>query len=585
MSTKFLVPTTNANDPEAIRRAIQKLSRKLGPIAEPTYTGLTLTGLTASRIVASDADKKLVSIDLDAWILEGSANQVIVTDEGDGTVTLSTPQNIHTGASPTFAGLTIPTTGEINFRDSDISIASKVDGVLDINADISIDMFYDNADVGDETDGQSLNINRRAGEGDDYVSLYVSKDRNGLIGFSGDNDLLQLAANALTVNGTVTITGTVTGDNFLGGTGTQANPTYSFSAFPTAGMYIPAAGVLGFAVSGEALRISSTLITSSLPITLDKGELNITGNNATGIAGTAAVDVVDITGGIGGVHATGGVGGKGSDIKYTAGAGGQALGGGSVGGAGGDIDLTPGVGGVGQSSNGSDGITTIGDGGVTNYTQINITGDMSYAGSAKLTLPNKTGSTTEGDFWKDTVQKAVQGFIAGIEQTLVGCIFTQTADQTIADTTTETTMFGTGVGTLTLPANFWTVGKTIRLEIHGDFADTGNPTAEVQVYQGATSLIDSGAITLSGLAATEEWSCHVIITCRSIGTTGTLETNIDWEYETTVGSSAIERLDAIGTTTTINTTVSQVLDTTFQWGTAAAANTLTSEVGLVEVIN
>jgi hypothetical protein len=31
---------------------------------------------------------------------------VIVANDGDGTVTLSTPQDIHTGASPTFAGLT-----------------------------------------------------------------------------------------------------------------------------------------------------------------------------------------------------------------------------------------------------------------------------------------------------------------------------------------------------------------------------------------------------------------------------------------------------------------------------------------------
>lgn len=40
--------------------------------------------------------------------LAGTANQVIATDGGaGGAITLSTPQNIHTGASPTFAGLTL----------------------------------------------------------------------------------------------------------------------------------------------------------------------------------------------------------------------------------------------------------------------------------------------------------------------------------------------------------------------------------------------------------------------------------------------------------------------------------------------
>ena len=202
-----------------------------------------------------------------------------------------------------------------------------------------------------------------------------------------------------------------------------------------------------------------------------------------------------------------------------------------------------------------------------------------------LQLTQKAGTAIDGDLWNDSTQEALQTYVSGIEQTLTGVIFTQTADQTIANTTTETTLFSTGVGTLTLPANFWVVGKTIRMEIHGDFADTGNPTAEIQVYYGTTSLIDSGAITLSGLAGTEEWETHVIITCRSIGETGTLETIIDWEYETSVGSSAIERLDVAGTLTEVNTTASGALDITFQWGTAHEDNTLVSEVGLVEVLN
>ncbi|KKL48933.1 hypothetical protein LCGC14_2320560, partial [marine sediment metagenome] len=112
---------------------------------------------------------------------------------------------ILSGGDATFSGsINVGTSGKIYFRDTDISIGSTLtDGILDITADFSIDLFFDNADVGDEADGQSLNINRRAVEGDDYISLYVDKDKRGLIGFSGDNDLLQLTANALTVNGTL----------------------------------------------------------------------------------------------------------------------------------------------------------------------------------------------------------------------------------------------------------------------------------------------------------------------------------------------------------------------------------------------
>ena len=124
---------------------------------------------------------------------DSTSNSVLTLSGGDAIFT----QSINVGTS-----------GKIYFRDTDISISSILtDGILDITADFSIDLFFDNADVGDEADGQSLNINRRAAEGDDYISLYVDKDRRGLIGFSGDNDLLQLTADFLTVAGTVKNTG------------------------------------------------------------------------------------------------------------------------------------------------------------------------------------------------------------------------------------------------------------------------------------------------------------------------------------------------------------------------------------------
>jgi len=206
------------------------------------------------------------------------------------------------------------------------------------------------------------------------------------------------------------------------------------------------------------------------------------------------------------------------------------------------------------------------------------------APAARASLGVAIGSNVQAwDAELDTIAQAA--LITGSGLGLTRTLFVETADKTIANTTTETTMFGTGVGSLTLPANFWIVGRTLRIEIHGDFADTGNPTAEVQAYLGSTSCIDSGAITLAGLAGTEEWECVVLMTCRSTGASGTIETVIDWEYETSTGSSAIERLNVAGTTTTIDTTGTLVIDATFQWGTAAAANTLTSTIGCAQVLS
>lgn len=73
--------------------------------ASPTFAGATLSGATASRLLATDGSKALTSVgNLADWIA-GTANQVTVTNDGDGTVTLSLPQNVHTSATPQFGYL------------------------------------------------------------------------------------------------------------------------------------------------------------------------------------------------------------------------------------------------------------------------------------------------------------------------------------------------------------------------------------------------------------------------------------------------------------------------------------------------
>jgi hypothetical protein len=85
----MLVPSIRDNDWAGVRKAIQKLSGpKLGIAAAPTFADLTLTNLTASRLVYTDANKQLESVsDLTSWIA-GAANEIDIADDGDGTITI-----------------------------------------------------------------------------------------------------------------------------------------------------------------------------------------------------------------------------------------------------------------------------------------------------------------------------------------------------------------------------------------------------------------------------------------------------------------------------------------------------------------
>ena len=53
-----------------------------------------VTDLTAERLVATDSTKKLVSVvTLTSWI-SGTADEIEVTDNGDGTITIGLPNDV-----------------------------------------------------------------------------------------------------------------------------------------------------------------------------------------------------------------------------------------------------------------------------------------------------------------------------------------------------------------------------------------------------------------------------------------------------------------------------------------------------------
>lgn len=167
--------------------------------------------------------------------------------------------------------------------------------------------------------------------------------------------------------------------------------------------------------------------------------------------------------------------------------------------------------------------------------------------------------------------------------------YVSTADATVANTATETTLIGTGVGTLTLPANFFIAGRTIRIQARGYFSSTNlGPTLRLKIKLGSTVLLDTGAQALALLAATtREWMVDAAITCRTIGASGSvigqgLATLMD--LASAVGSATSEEMSNVGGATTIDTTATQAVGTTAQWGTASASNTITCTNFTLEVV-
>lgn len=151
---------------------------------------------------------------------------------------------------------------------------------------------------------------------------------------------------------------------------------------------------------------------------------------------------------------------------------------------------------------------------------------------------------------------------------LMRTLFTQTTSVTVANTVTETTLIGSGIGTVTLPANYGQTGKTLLLEGFGYHSAAAAPTIRVRIYKGATLLLDTG-VGNSGN------STNALIQIRA---------QITWRSTTSVSAQGFYQEEGTGTPNnfqmvntapvTVNATA-EALNITVTWGTASASNTIT----------
>lgn len=127
--------------------ATARTSLGVGSGDSPTFTGLTLSGLTATRLLATDAGKTLLSVaTLTNWIA-GTVNRVTIADDGDGTATLNAPQDLHTLADMQLQSVKLS---------SGLSIRSKT---LDSGVSITIPSGYQACVWGDYTINGTLVLN------------------------------------------------------------------------------------------------------------------------------------------------------------------------------------------------------------------------------------------------------------------------------------------------------------------------------------------------------------------------------------------------------------------------------------------
>lgn len=178
--------------------------------------------------------------------------------------------------------------------------------------------------------------------------------------------------------------------------------------------------------------------------------------------------------------------------------------------------------------------------------------------------------------------------LSGAIYQLIGTLFTQTTTKTVTNTVSETSIIGTGSGYgLTSPINFYTLAKTLRLRIGGIYTTPigSTPSLIIKIKCGTVVI---ATVTTTGLlagATNLRFDGEIFIVCQSIGATGTVMVHGDIQYAAGLaGQVLFDPINNSGATTTINTTISNLLDVTVQWDVASTTRSVTSTVAVLETL-
>lgn len=176
----------------------------------------------------------------------------------------------------------------------------------------------------------------------------------------------------------------------------------------------------------------------------------------------------------------------------------------------------------------------------------------------------------------------ISNLLGGRRCSSTSALFIQTATQTVTNSAVETGIVSnTGSGSYVLPANFFTVGKSLILRGKGTHSSPGGAQITIRVKFGSTVIMTTGTVN-SGVDTDAQFEIEAFITCRTVGASGTV---MGQGFYNENGSTPTVFEMTNTTTTTIDTTASQTVSITAQWDSASTSRSISMTNFYIEVLN
>jgi hypothetical protein len=165
-------------------------------------------------------------------------------------------------------------------------------------------------------------------------------------------------------------------------------------------------------------------------------------------------------------------------------------------------------------------------------------------------------------------------------------LFSQTGNSSpITATDVEETLINSGVGTLIVPANGFSVGDSFRAVMSGIIDYENNQTLRIKVKANDIILLDSGVQNLTN-GGGGVFMLNIDFTIRAIGST-TIASVVSlgaFNYTKLTNGSPQGFAFNVVNNTTFDTTIINTLDITAQWGSNNAGNSIFSDIFVLNKI-
>lgn len=191
------------------------------------------------------------------------------------------------------------------------------------------------------------------------------------------------------------------------------------------------------------------------------------------------------------------------------------------------------------------------------------------------------------DYWNGSAYQTAKIKGSVIKGGMAPGLFAQTDDGTaVENTTTETSLLGSGVGSLLIPADSWIKGQSYHFQVTGVINANVNDAVHIRLKTGATQLLSGGSSTLFAITGGKYFQYDIYFTCREIGGPGVGILEGTGTFGRKVDTSSQYRVTSINDTnnTTFTTTGNNTLDITAEWSVADPNNRIQSRTAILKRI-